>query len=140
MAYGNNSMKIWREKVLRKYPNQVYSVCGKTLHLPWGLNVTGTQRADPYTCLGDSMWQGPKELIWLDCCGWTTGTTVSIKKKWWVLYPPLTFLTRAFITGCFERKERKERKMEKMKREKNRKESSSFLFRGFMLRLIPSLF
>jgi hypothetical protein len=44
------------------------------------------------------------------------------------------------MNGCFERKERKERKMKKIKREKNRKESSSFLFRGSMLRLIPSLF
>ena len=43
--------EIWREKVLRKYPNQVYSVCWKTLHLPWGLR--------------DAMWQGPKELITL---------------------------------------------------------------------------
>jgi len=116
--------EIWREKVLRKYPNQAWSVCGKTLHLPWGLNVTGTQRADLSRLLGLN------KLEQLCPC----------EQKWWALYPPLTFLTRAFMTGCFERKERRERKMKKMKREKNRKESSSFLFRGSMLRLIPSLF
>jgi len=54
MVYGNNSMKYegrkFSENILTKFTVFVEK---------------------PYTCLGDSMWQGPKELIWVDCWGWT---------------------------------------------------------------------
>ena len=131
MAYGINSMKyeLWKEKVLRKisYPS-----------------FKGVSQK-PYTCLGDSMWQGPKKLssraTWADWTHWNK--TVFPRKKMVGFIPPswpiYTYIGHSILWVFWEDGE-KRKKEKKRKSGKNKIDMSSILNRRFMLRLILRLF
>ena len=99
----------------------------------------------PYTCLGDSMWQGPKKLssraTWADWTHWNK--TVFPRKKMVGFIPPswpiYTYIGHSILWVFWEDGE-KRKKEKKRKSGKNKIDLSSILFGRFMLRLILCLF
>lgn len=88
----------------------------------------------PYTCLGDSMWQGPKKLssraTWADWTHWNK--TVIPRKKMVGFIPPswpiYTYIGHSILWVFWEDGE-KRKKEKKRKSDKNKIDLISILFR-----------